>query len=220
MPIDLIFNTALFSNISADERENFIKNLDFSVKKIKKNEHIAHQGDKINHLHILTKGKVKAEMVSAVGLVLFIEELVAPYPLAAAFLFTHKNTFPVNILATEDSEIVSITKSSIETLLLSNLSFLRNFLTFNSNRAHFLSERLRIFSQRSIKSKLAYYILVNATSMEFKFSTTISALSEYFGVTRPSLSRAISELEKDGILSYKSGLWKILDAHKLDDMIQ
>jgi len=220
MSIDLIFSTPLFANIPIDERKDFIKKLDFTIKKVKKGEHVAYQGDKINYLYVLTKGKVKAEMVSAVGLVLFIEELSAPYPLAAAFLFTNQNKFPVNILALEATEVVAITKESIERQLSNNLFFLRNFLSFNANRAHFLSERLRIFSQRSIKSKLAYYILIHATSTEFRFTTTISSLSEYFGVTRPSLSRAISEMEKDGILSYKSGIWKILDLRKLDEIIQ
>ena len=97
--------------------------------------------------------------------------------------------------------------------------FMRGFLAFNANRMQFLSERLKIFSQKSIKSKIAYYILQRAKNGEFNLGRSISSLSEYFGVERPSLSRAMSELVSDGVIEYARGKGKIIDSNKIKGLL-
>jgi len=192
--------------------------IEHTVKYFKKGEHIAFQGNRVAHLYMLTKGKVKAEMVSLAGFALSVEELVAPQPLASAFLFAHNNHFPVDVIALEDCEVILIAKSIIEKQMATCPGFLMGYMTHTANQVSFLSERLKIFAHKGIKSKIAYYILLHDKNGTFDFGRSVTSLAEYFGVERPSLSRALSEMVSAGIIELKAKRGKILKYNELKKM--
>jgi CRP-like cAMP-binding protein len=189
------------------------------VKEYKKGDYIASQGDKVSSLYMLTKGKVETKMVADSGLTLSVEEFKAPYPLAAAFLFTENNRFPVDIIALEDSEVILISKAAVDKQMDKCVGFQRGFMTFMASRVQFLWQRLRLFSQKGIKAKTAYYILQRDKKGVFELGRNIASLAEYFGVERPSLSRVLSEMVRDGIIELESGKGKILNYNKLKKML-
>ena len=215
MNTDGLFSCPICRNIPVDERENFLNELKIKTKNFKKGEWIAKQGDVVNSLYILLKGSVKAETTSEAGTVLNIEIIHAPSPLAPAFLFAEKNRFPVDVVALEDVEIILISKESIIKQLANNETFLRGFMAFNSSRVHFLSERLKLLSTKTIKGKLAQYILARTDNMRFTMEMNQTTLAEYFGVTRPSLSRSVAEMIDEEIISLKGKNGKILNLVKL-----
>jgi CRP-like cAMP-binding protein len=202
-------------NIPVHERESFLDDLNIKTKSYKKGEWIAQQGDTVKALYILLKGSVKTEMLSESGTVLHMETIHAPNPLAPAFLFAENNKFPVDVVALEDVEVIIISKESIIQQLSRNENFLQGFMTFNSSRVHFLSERLKLLSTKTIKGKLAQYILARTNNMCFTMDMNQTTLAEYFGITRPSLSRSIAEMIDDGIISMKGKNGKVLDFLKL-----
>ncbi|MDL2291914.1 Crp/Fnr family transcriptional regulator, partial [Bacteroides sp. OttesenSCG-928-F21] len=190
-----------------------------TVKSYKKGELIASQGDRVSGLYMLTKGKVKTEIISDSGLTISVEEITAPYPLAAAFIFADNNRFPVEVTAMEDCEVILISKASIEEQIAKCPGFLRGFMAFTANRVEFLSERLKIFSQKGIKAKIAYYILQHDQNGAFELGRSIASLAEYFGVERPSLSRAISEMVHDGVIEFEAGKGKVLKYNELKELL-
>ena len=218
MEPDDLFLCPICRNITADERENFLHQLNFKTKSFKQGEWIARQGDVVKALHILLKGSVKAEMIADSGAVLNIETIRAPNLLAPAFLFAENNQFPVDVLALEDCEIIIVSKESIMQQLASNKRFLQGFITFNANRTRFLSERLQFLSVKTIKGKLAQYILARANNTNFTMDRSQTALAEYFGVARPSLSRSLSEMIKEEIISLKGKHGKVLNHLKLKQL--
>jgi len=213
--IDDLFLCPICSNIPVDEREKFINELKFKTVSFKKGELIAQQGNYVNALYILSKGSVKAEMVSESGSVLNIETIHAPNPLAAAFLFAENNHFPVDVVALEDVEVILISKDAMMKQLVSHEAFLQGFMTYNANRVQFLSERLKLLSTKTIKGKIAQFILARTKGADFSLEMSQTTLAEYFGVTRPSLSRSFAELIDDGIITLKRKNGKILDPAKL-----
>ena len=214
-----LFLCPICRNIPANEREAFLCTLNYKTKCFKKGECVARQGEPVTALYILQKGSVKAEMISEAGTVLNIETIHAPYPLAPAFLFAENNQFPVDVIALEPCEIISVSKDVIMKLLAENEKFLQGFMTFNSNRAQFLSERLKFLSTKTIKGKLAQYILARANNMDFSLNMSQTALAEYFGVARPSLSRSLSEMINEGIISLKGKNGKIHNLMRLKELV-
>jgi len=217
--LDLLFFCTMCRDKSPEEISKISCTIPHVIKNYKKGEHIVYQGDEVAHLYMLTKGFVKTEIVSDPGLTLFIEEIKAPYPLAAAFLFAENNRFPVDVIALEDSEVILIRKDSIEKQMAKCPHFLRGFMAFTANRTQFLSERLKIFSLKGIKTKIAFYILQRTKGNEFELGRSIASLAEYFGIERPSLSRAISEMVRDGIIEYEAGRGKILDRNAMRNIL-
>jgi len=193
--------------------------IEHKLKSYNSGEYIALQGDRIEYLYILSVGKVKTEIVSDSGLTVSVEEIQAPYPLAAAFLFADNNRFPVDVIAMKDCEVILVSKECVEKQITVSHDFLRGFMAFIANRVQFLSERLKIFSQKNIKSKIAYYILQREKNGMFDLGRSIASLSEYFGVERPSLSRALSEMNAAGIIEFAAGKGKILNPNAIKELL-
>lgn len=219
MNVDLLFFCNTCRNKSPKEIEEMSCDIDHKIEHFKKGKVIASQFDRVSHLYMLTKGKVKTEIISESGLSISVEEIAAPYPLAAAFIFADNNRFPVEVTAMEDCEVILIPKLAIEKQMTKCPGFLRGFMAFIANRVEFLSERLKIFSQKGIKAKIAYFILQHDRNGSFKLGRSITSLAEYFGVERPSLSRAISEMVQAGIIEFESGEGQILKYNELKELL-
>lgn len=216
--VELFFFCNVCERKSPEEILSRACTIPHTVKSYKKGEHVAYQGDRVDFLYMLAKGKIKSEVVSDPGITLQIDEISAPHPLAAIFLFSRNNHFPVDVIALEDSEIILITKDSIEKQMAKCPYFLRGFMAFTSDRALFLSERLKIFSLKGIKTKVAFYLFRRAKGDEFELGQSITSLAKFFRVDRSSLSRAISGMVHDGIIEFKEGKGKIIDRNALKNM--
>ena len=219
MNINDLFLCPICKDIPEKEREVFLRNLQYSVMQYKKGSLLANQGDVVDALYILLKGSVKTEMISESGTVMNIEIVKSPNPLAPAFLFAENNLFPVDVVALEDCELIVIYKNSVLTLLSTNEAFLQSYITFNSNRTNFLSERIKLLSIKTIKGKLAQYILGRAENKVFTLGMNQTELSEYFGIARPSLARSLSEMVNDQVIELNKKEGKVLNIDKLKEFI-
>jgi len=209
------------NKIPAEEQESFIEDLNCIQKVFTKGEVVAHQGDVCKYLYLLTLGSVKTEMVAEDGTLLNIETIKAPRPLAPAFLFAENNRFPVDVTALEDVELLMIPKESVMKLLATNEGFLSNYMSFNADRTQFLSNKLQILSIKTIKGKLAQYLLeqIKPDSMVILLERNQTELAEFFGVARPSLARSMSEMAVDGLIRMDKKQITILDVKGLKRLL-
>jgi len=116
-----------------------------------------------------------------------------------------------------DVEILIIEKEEFLKLLIRHERILVNFLEMISTRSQFLSEKIKFLSFKTIKGKLAQYFLQRTgnKSSSFVLDVTQNDLADYFGVARPSIARALGEMEKDGIITARGRYITIKDGEKL-----
>jgi CRP-like cAMP-binding protein len=220
MDYSLLSNAPIFKGISPGEIEKILRSVRNRVKKFQSGSIISQSGELVNSLMVVIKGVVKGEMVDYAGRVIKIEDIPAPGTLASAFMFGSRNRFPVNVIAVSDGELLLIEKSDFLKLLMNNDIILVNFLDMISNRSQFLSEKIKFLNFKTIKGKLAQYILQKAgkDQITVNLGMTQSDLAEFFGVTRPSVSRALGDMEEDGYLEAKGKIIKIFDKKGLADL--
>lgn len=216
---DMFFFCSSCKNKSDEELERIECSVDFSLKHYSRGEHIAYQNDRVQYFYLLKTGRVRTEIVSDSGIVLPMEEMSAPFPLAVAFLFADNNRFPVDVIALEECEVMLIGKESLEKQMAACPGFLRGFLAFTANHMQYLSQRLKIFAHRGIKAKVVYYIMSIEKHGEFDIGRSVTSLAGYLGVERPSLSRAISEMVDEGVITFSSGKGKILNYKALQELL-
>ncbi len=116
-------------------------------------------GEPARNLYIIISGSVKGEMIDYSGKTIKIEDIEAPKPLATAFLFGKENKFPVTVTANNEVKILSIPVSEFLKLLQMNQQILKNYLNIISTRAQFLSQKLHFLSFKTIKEKMAHFLL-------------------------------------------------------------
>jgi CRP/FNR family transcriptional regulator, dissimilatory nitrate respiration regulator len=211
----------LFAGISDVEIEKALQGIHFKINNYSNGEIIAFSGDECRALQIVLKGSVRGEMMDMTGRVLKIEDIGVSRPLAVAFLFGQNNRYPVTITANEDVSLLHLSKDSVVKLIQKNESFLTNFMNAVSNRAQFISGKLKFLSFQSLRGKLAHFLMEmdrNQTGF-ITLSKTQEDLAELFGVARPSLSRTLRELHHEGIIRADGKRIEILNRSALQDCL-
>lgn len=215
---EAISSLKLFQGFDADEAEIILKETNYNVKNYSKGEIIAMKEDKADYLLILGSGMVSTELSNVLGKLIKVKVIKAPFVLAPAPVFSERNTYPVTISAHTDATLFRIHRDSLFTLFQKYSRFLNNFLREISNNVDYLADKMEFLFFNTIKEKLAYYLLnlYHATqSNEIILPLSVEELSELFGVERPSLSRELSRLTKDGIIERKSDRVIIKDRCRL-----
>ncbi len=216
-------NSPFFVGLSAADLEVIFSKIAFSVKSFSKGQTIAQRDEEVKNMLIVVEGVVKGEMVDFSGKILKVEEIQAPQPLAHAVMFSKINKFPVDVVALTNCKILFIPRSDVLRLMQTNEVILKNFLSAVSNRAHFLTTKLWFLSFKTIKEKVAHYLL-NLSKSETRTIIILpkshQELAELFGVTRPSLARVLSEMEHEGIIIVNRREVEIVNKRKLLEMIK
>ena len=214
----LLFAAPVFEAVPASMQEDFLSTLNFKTKIYNREEPVFNQGEPIFCLPVLIKGIVKAEMFSASGTILQIDVIKAPFILAPVCVFATDNHIPVSVTALEQSELVNISTVSLKNVIFKYPVFGNAFFTNISDKIHFLTERLNFQSIKTIKGKLAQYILNNSNCKSFVLPMNQTNLANYFGVERPSVSRALSEIVRDKIIVIHKHKGEILNLDKLKSL--
>ena len=196
-------NNPLFRGITPEKLSANREENSFHTRSYRKGEILARQGDVCNRLVILTKGSVRGEMIDYSGRLIKVEDIAAPRALAPLFLFGEENRFPVEVTANEPTEVIEIPKASVLELFRRNEQFLENYMNLSANYARTLSDKLFFMSFKTIRQKIASYLLrlyKQQQQLQITLDRSQQELSDYFGVSRPSLARELSHMQEDGMI--------------------
>ena len=210
--IETLRETVVFNGIDEKTIKNILEKTKYEIKKYSPDESIAFRCDEVKGLYIILKGTLTTEMLTEEGNVIKIEELGSSDVIASAFIFGKKNSFPVDLIAKDDAEILFVERKEFLKILFSKEKILENFLNEVSNKTQLLTSKIwNSFNNKTIKKKFCDYVKKNQKNDLFSIQS-LGALAEYFGVERPSLSRVLSDLVKDEKLErIGRNKYKILD---------
>ena len=195
-------NVSLFKGLNPQEISDCLRKVDFKIKDYKKNEIVFFRGDILKKVIIIINGTTHGEMQKFNGDTIVINQMKSGEVLASAFLFGNDNIFPVDLVTLENSKFLLFDKEKYLNLIQSDKRLLLNFINEISNKSQLLSKRIWFnFTHKTIEEKILSYINENAKNNKIKFLPSISALAKKFEVTRPALSREISNLCKKKILT-------------------
>lgn len=123
----------------------------------------------------------------------------------------------------EPSEILFIHRDDFTQWMQLNKQLLQNFLMLISGRSHFLSDKIMFLSLKNIKNKIADYLLrklPEPTVDVIHLTETQQEIADSFGVTRPSLARALAEMEQEGVIFIDRKIIKVRNMPALKQMAQ
>lgn len=201
--VKLLVQSTLFRNIEEGELYALFEKVHYQVRSYLPGEVVVYSGDECNELQIVLMGSVRGEMMDMAGRVLKIEDIGMSRPLAVAFLFGQNNRYPVTVTANDQVRLMVLPRASVIQMMQLNVSFLTNFMNDVSNRAQFISGKLKFLSFQSLKGKLAHYLLEQDQQGQGRIvlSETQEQLADLFGVARPSLGRVLRDLHNEGVIS-------------------
>ncbi len=215
-----IFQCPLCNSIPVDKHEEFLSHINYSVIRYDKGDILVHQGVRCDKLFIVIKGKVRTEMADETGDFMTIETIKAPNPLATGFLFASDNASPVTAVAKVDTVAVLIPKDNIYLLMQKHPEFMKAFLSYISNKLTFITEKLRLVSFRTIKAKIAYFLLKESKGEDrFQLQLSRREMAQLFGVSRPALVNVMMQMAKEGVIEVNKRDFTIVDRGALIKLI-
>ena len=112
------------------------------------------------------------------------------------------NSYPLNIYATTDCELIHIKKESIEELL-HDYNFTLHFIKSLSHNSQGMNQKIAMYTQKTLRENLMDYLTLLFAEQQ---SNTIllpmskKQLADYFGVQRPPLFRELKKMQDEGVI--------------------
>ena len=216
--IPLLKKIDLFKNISFDAINSlFTKDL-YEIKNYKKNSIIYFQNEKCTTFDIILKGTIIVQRIDSNGNALTISDFTIGDVLGGNLLFSHKNLYPMTILSKTNTTILHIKKDLVLNLCQHDINFLNNFLISISDKTLILTDKIKALSMKTIRQCIIDYLIYESYSQNsktVKLGLTKKELAEKFGIHRPSLSRELNKMRKDGLIEYDARSITIIDIESL-----
>ena len=194
----------LWYGLKQDELRSIQNRYPWTVRSYTRGTVVALMGDPLQELMMIDRGSLSAEFPDPQGRLMKVETLNAGDMIAGPVLFSTEARLPVQLIAEVDVVIRSLSRSHALQLLAEYPRVLENFLREAGDKINFLAEKLRMVKFQNLPQKIAAHFLrlhAEQRSTEIRLAYTLRELAELFGVERPSLSRSLSQLESEGILS-------------------
>lgn len=220
--VNILSRSVLFSNIDYSDIELFLNNNDYKIEQYTKNDVFALAGDKVNHLMLVLEGELIARMVSESGKYIQIDKIDSGRIIAPAMLFATDNVFPVNVIPDAETSVFFMHKNNFLRAMHQNEKLLHNFIRIVSDINRFLSTKIHSLSLKTIRGKLAEYLLQEEERQGGNKTVTLlltkQELADKFAVARQALSRSLSELEEEGMILIEGRKITIVDRNRLSDL--
>ncbi len=199
----------LFKGLSQEEINKFIETSAI-IKNYKKNENIFIVGEEAKYLYILIEGQVIVESIDKSGKQIIVNKFTKSGDIFAEVYSILRKKFEYNAYAKISSKILLIDNKKINNF--SDAITTKIFLNLNyllAKRAYKLNQKLMIISSFTLREKIMNYLYQNQDKGELNLDFTLEELAAFLGVTRPGLSREISNMEKEGLIEKKGKKIKI-----------
>lgn len=194
MDINELKNADFFKGLSEDDIANLLFSTPGALRRYKEGDYVAHQGELCDKIAIMTKGSVCSFMINDYGKELILANIESPSLLGYTYIFASDNKFNVNIVAKTPCEMIFVEKEKLLTLLHDHPVFMQSYMRGMSDLNMKVFKRLFELNLNKLKQRLLSYI------EQHEELPKQAELAKQLGVTRPSLSRALAELKRDGLI--------------------
>ena len=217
---EILIHSPLIKNVSEADLEGMLRCLNAKTKQYDKDSLIFLQGDMISHIGIILSGKVQILKNDFMGNRNIIAELSESDIFGETIVSAQIKKSPVTVEAVTGCEIMFIDYNKIITTCSSACVFhtrlIENMIKVLADKNLMLNKKLEIISKRSIREKLMQFLLLCAEqkgSRKFEIPFSKNALADYLCVDRSAMSRALSKMVDDKIISYDKNKFEILVEH-------
>lgn len=194
-----------------------------AYKEYKKGDYILRKDSRVSQLSLVVSGSVETVYTLDSGATIPVispsNNIEQSIILGSMAIFSDNTRMPFDVIANDDCEVIFITREKVEHFMMNCKEFLYDFVNFNTNRAQSATKHLSILTLRTLKAKLAYYLISISDNNEYRLPMSMVNLAEYLCVDRSSLSRAFKQFEIDGAITHKRNRGRILNINYLRQLI-
>ena len=214
---EILETCVLFDSIRPEERAPMLGCLGAKVVTVAKNQFVFREGDPATFVGIVLKGCVQMVREDYYGNRSILARIEPTGLFGESFACADVETFPISVVAVEDSSVLIIDSRRI-TVTCANACGFHNRMIFNmlkvvAKKNLVLNEKIEITSKRTTREKLMAYLMTQAKlhqSDTFTIPYDRQALADYLEVERSAMSAEISKLRKEGVIACDRSTFQLL----------
>lgn len=214
---EVLRQCVLFEQIEDENLTAILGCLGAKCYSYRKNQTIAREGDSANLIGIVLKGKAQIVRIDYYGNRSIVAMIEPTQIFGESFACADEKKMPVDIVASEDSEILMVDCQRVIHSCSNACDFHRqiifNLLKIVAKKNIMFNQKIEITSKRTTREKLLTYLLQQAKktgSDEFSIPYDRQELADYLEVDRSGLSVEIGKLKKEGIIENRKNIFKML----------
>ena len=204
----MLMQTPLFATLSSEELPHMLSCLQARKKRFDAKQYIIHETDSTEDLGIIISGQVQIITEDAFGNRSITAKLGPGELFGQVAASKLAQSSPVSVLSDTESEILLLKFHKLVTPCTRACSFhsrvIENMMNVLAERNLMMNRKLSILSQRSMRDKLLSYLAWQSHdkgSTSFTIPFNRDELADYLCVNRSALSREISKMIDENIIS-------------------
>lgn len=220
--LNIIKDSPLFKDIEEEEILNMMKCLAPKIHSYSKNESIVNSGETIDRFGIVLEGEATVLKENAEGNRVIMTVVKKGDLFGEMLVFSSRKKWPVSVRVQSSCKVLFLTNSDLiarcGNMCPWHNSMLQNFIRIISDKALMLNKKVDYLSIKSIRGKIASYLLEqyqNNPSVNIALSLKRNELADFLNVSRPSLSREICNMRDEGIIDFHLSTFRIKDMDAL-----
>lgn len=206
--IGILQSKQVFSGMTDEEIRSFMQHADPDYLYMKKGESVQVDQQNASMMGLVMTGRVHLYSISYDGTKTLIRSMEEGETSGMMFyMLDYQNTL-VELVAFDDSEILLTKPETIFVAehndIVAQQKILVNLITSQRNLFYKLTEHIACLSQRTLRGKILRFLKYMSDANrchEFDIPMSREELADYLAVDRASLSRSLSELRKEGVIS-------------------
>lgn len=210
----------LFRGVDEEALDAYLKKLGAREGDVAAGEYIFREEDEAKGLYILFEGMVEVEKNDGSGKRQMVNRFDKPDTVfGEVYLFLEDRPYDFACRAVKDSRLLFVPKEAFDPAggaLAQRLT--QNMLQVLAKKAYFLNQKMLILSAGSIRKKIARHLLFKNPEGGIVTLMNREELADYLAVPRPSLSRELMKMHREGYIDLK-GRQLSFDPEKLESLL-
>ena len=196
----------LFENLSPERLQNALRLLQAQEKKHARGEILKGALDPLTAFGLVLEGGIAVSMEDIDGREMLLNHVGAGQTFGEALCYLRENA-PLIITAVTDTRVLWLRCDGLKGEAQDDLTRLlqRRFTAMLARRTLRMNDRIQILSRGSIREKLGAFFTEcarDAGGPAFAVPFDRAGMAAYLGVDRSALSRELSRMAREGLLTY------------------
>ncbi len=213
----------LFHGIDVVDIVHLLRCFEPLQTKVKRGDFFAYHQDANTSIHLLLRGQVLLFVETKEGERSIRGLVNPPQMFGEVAAFGRDKRWPVHVQAKKDSLIVSIPAHKLVYRCTMGCKehnqMVYNMLEILSDKARGLNRQLELVSAGSLRQKLSTLFLQwqkEEGLSSFTLKMSIQETADYLGVARPSVSRELSHMKRDGLIDAEGKVYRIVNQEEIE----
>jgi CRP-like cAMP-binding protein len=220
--IDILMKNRLFEGIEPENIESLLICLNCMRREYSKNEFIALEGEKLEHIGIIVKGSACVVKENKNGDRMIMLKLEPGDMFGEIAAFSENPQWPANVYAQTPCRILLVPSGMLSKTCGKACRFhmilIRNMLKTVAEKALQLNRMVDYLTIKSLRGKISAFLYEQYKKegrSTFSISMNRNELADFLNVSRPSMSREMGRMKSEGLIDFHRETFKICDAEKI-----